>query len=63
VAGISTQHQPVFPLQAKPSCGMAVKIVRDPKSGKFLSFHPSNNKFFTLMMQKYLVSRIKGLTK
>jgi hypothetical protein len=24
VAGISTQHQPVFPLQAKPSCGMAV---------------------------------------
>ena len=39
------------------------KIVRDPKSGKFLSFHPSNNKFFTLMMQEYLVSRIKGLTK
>jgi hypothetical protein len=31
VAGISTQHQPAFPLQAKPSCGMAVKnfIVRN----------------------------------
>jgi hypothetical protein len=38
-------------------------INRDLKSGKFTSYHPSYNRFYTRMMQEYLVSQIKGLMK
>lgn len=38
-------------------------INRNSKSGRFTSYHPSNNGFYARMMQKYLVSQIKGLVK
>lgn len=36
-------------------------INRDSKSGRFTSYHPSYNGFYTRMMQEYLVSQIRGL--
>jgi hypothetical protein len=62
VAGISTQHQPVFPLQAKPSCGMAVAENHyiDVHSMQFTpeSFQKNIELLFSM---KYIDLKIEGL--